>query len=299
MISKHSYNNDLFKSLSKVLDKETQVEKTAQSEVSKEIFNFTEQTKEAFNQAISEHDETIIKELSWHADRSKTRLSSQEVSDFIKTARRQGYRGKTLEREAHKYVDKVSRDGRPVYSGTTHLDYQEIDENTSDKSVLSASYSPDSVNDSKTGGYMWQSKNPNSIWDSEALRRQATVALAGEKIKTEKEAEAKFKEDQKKAETEQLRQVMADSSLGNRISNSGSSTQESEPVGDQKLAANSMSMFDTDRDFEDIPEKTVGETIKKDSEARSEKKKSSRKEWDHSTTPVKRASIDNFFEQLL
>jgi len=62
-----------------------------------------------------------------------------------------------------------------------------------------------------------------------------------------------------------------------------------------------MSMFSNDRDFNNIPKETAGETIKTASEQRSNKKEAAKEEWNQcvpSTKADNRSALDKMFDGL-
>jgi len=318
-LSGHSYNNEVFDNLKKVLD-DDKMEKESQTKPSEAVqaMDFTSTTQETFDQVQNEEFDFMQKELLFAADRAKVSITQQDVIHFIKEAKNQNLRGKGLERFARKYVNQATADTRPIQSDT-RIPEPSIDSRNASSQIRTASYSPDAkgaVDNSKTGGYIGMSKNPNTIWDTDALEKFAQVKHGDEQIKESKQA----REDFKKQEKQEYWEKIAASVEGTKMSKIAKAGQEAaiEENYDQKLPANAMSAFSQDRDFSNIPEQTEGEKIAENTQARHNKAAEAKGEWnqiksaqktDNSlnnlfTQPeaqqenVHRSSMDVFFEEL-
>lgn len=316
-LSAHSYNNEVFDSLLDGLKDDIVLKKTAKSNADDstskmELFSST--TEEAFDSVQEDELRIIAAELQFAADKSKVAIDGSDLIRFAKEVQKDGLRGKKLERAASKFCGKLNRDIAPPQSAHT---VQNIDLVEQASSVVPARYNTEEANDSKTGGYLGMSKNPNTIWDTEALQRFATktddrTQMQGdEQIADSRKKEAEYKESLKTASTEEAPEALAKHSLSNISTGQETGTS-------QELPTNAMSMFDTDRDFGNIPEKTAGEMLKEQSEERSNKKAEAKSEWnktasvqkisntnlldtepaqeEHQINSVSRAAVDKLFE---
>lgn len=322
-LSGHSFNNETFQSLKKVLeDAEMQKEAQVAPKEAVQAMEFTETTQNTYDAVVSDEVKFMQQELVFAADRARVKLTNADVISFIKDAHQQNLRGKNLERFARKFVSRINhRDAAPV--GHTSMQVASVDGRTADKQVRSASYSPNangSINDSKTGGYMGMSKNPNTIWDTDAMARFAQVKHGDEKIKESKVQREEFKKAQKQEYWDQIKQALE----GTHMSKIAAAGKEAEinTAHDPKLPANVMSAFSDDRDFANIPEQTQGETLAESAKERSNKNAQAKDEWnqvksaqkaDNSLSflfnnnnqeqpkeaPTTRSSMDIFFEGLM
>ena len=231
-------------------------------------------------------------------------------------------RGKTLERAAIKFCSALNRDVAAP-QGDTRVGQSNILD--SHHPIVSASYPTDQVNESRTGGYLGQSKNPNTIWDSEALHRLAgnkpenqLDQFGDEQIARSMEANRAYRDQLKNEPWKEAQEKLSDPNmLHEKIipSNTGN-----EVGSNPKNPENAMSIFSDNRDFENIPKRTAGEMIKEQADERSAKSSEAKGEWnqlksvtkadntailnqiDQQRVPqnsVHRAAVDNIFEGLI
>lgn len=328
-LSGHNYNNDVFDSLlnnlpGKIIYKEARQQQQQSGISGIDIFSST--TADDMSSVQREHLEFIANELAFAADRSHVAISDQDFMRFAKIAVDEGLRGKKLERAAQKFCNELGRESA-MPMGTTRNsnspDY--VNETTNTHAVMPAGYNPEfGQNNTRTGGYMGMSKNPNTIWDTEAMQRLAQKKFGDEQIRESKEAQKQFREDQKTQFWSELQNRMSQPGVIHEktASIANVSTVEA-PGGNQRLPANAMSIFSNQRDFENIPEQTPGETLAKLAEQRAEKKAESKEQWlkvaaaqktnndlsalfgngqaepDGQRQNTHRASVDRIFEGLL
>jgi hypothetical protein len=301
-LSGHSYDNAVFDSLLDGLSGDVVLKRanknTEQPAISgTDVFSST--TEDTLRQVQADHLDFIAKELQFAADRAKVAISQEDLATFAKQAIDEGLRGKKLERAAQRFCNQLDREVAPP-QGTMRNAHSPslLDETTNDHAVIPAGYDPEhGQNDTRTGGYMGMSKNPNSIWDTEAMQRLAQKKHGDEQIKESKEAQKQFRDDQKRAFWQGLQDSMSDPNVikEKAASVANVSTVES-PGGNQNLPANSMSVFSNDRDFSNIPEQTQGEKLAEAVEARASKKAEAKEEWNQ-VKPATKA--DNSLESLL
>jgi len=312
-LSGHSYNNDVFNSLMDGMKDDIVLKKKAQQAkdptlTGSDIFSST--TEKQFSAIQEEEMKVIAAELQFAADKSKVAISGSDLVKFSKDVMNKGLRGKDLERAASKYCNNIDRE---IALPQSACKVQNIDIVAEASRVIPAGYNTEDVNNSKTGGYMGMSKNPNTIWDTDALQRFATKTddvtqmMGDERIADHKKKEAAYQES-----LETTTEVPADLLPKGDIM-SASTGQE---VGtSQSLPQNAMSIFTEDKDFTNIPEKTAGEMLKEQSEGRANKKAEAKNEWNKIasvqktgtqllsdqeekdlTNSVSRASVDKLFE---
>lgn len=322
-LSGHNYSNEVFNSLLDGIQKNIVLNIPKKAQKSPDVdLNFTSVTQETYDNVISDEMRFIASELLYASKIANVEIDEKDLMKFAQQIKKDKIRGKKLERAARKYCNELSKiSSKPV--GHTNLSTTDLLK-ASKSAVISASYSPESVNESKPCGYMGMSKNPNTIWDSEALQRMAsktddrTQMYGDEQISHSRKANEDFKNQLKKDKLAESKLIADDSNnIRNKISNI--STQEAESFNPNLRG---MSMFSNDRDFSDIPEKTAGEMLKEQSKQRQEKsiqskaetnKLSSSKKADNNAnflfaeqeksqkvnTSSQRKSIDRLFEGLL
>lgn len=298
-LSGHTYDNALFDSLLEGLKDDVVLKKQAKKkepEVSG-MDVFSSQTQVGFDEVLNEELEFIAKELEFAADKARIAVTAEDLVKFATQVRADGLRGKKLERAAQKYCNILNR-AVAAPTGTTKLSDSLINQ-LSAHAVIPASYPSDEQNNSATGKFMGCSKNPNTIWDSEALTRFASVKHGDEQIKASKEAEKQHRLDMKQAQWQELQDKHSEpEQIHDGIIRSG---QAAPPVDNQNLPVNSMSMFSNQRDFENIPEKTLGERVAEIAKKRAEKRAESKGDW-NKVEPAKttntRSWIDSVFDGL-
>lgn len=306
-ITRNSYDNDVFTSLLNNLNKDFIVEKRAsensnvvkQSEVEQSEF-FTKVTADNLAPAYELEIDNIAQEVTFAADRSRLVVAQDDFARFAKSAIQNQWKGKKLQREAQKFCHQVGRevDGP---QGIQRLSTKDLLENMSPHKIVSASYNPSTdsgINNSSTGKYLGCSKNPNTIWDTDALMKQASVALDGEKMLANKKAEAEKRENLKKAHWQELQDQ---SEAGNQVRNRILSA--SDGIGtnatDKPLPINAMGIFGDHKDFGNIPDRTMGEKLAKTNKERSQKREESRSDWDKTQAPKNtRSALDFLFDGL-
>lgn len=278
-LSGHNFDNDVFNSLLDTVQKDIVILKQASKNASPVIdLNFSSTTAENFNQVVTEELKFIASELMFAAKKANVEISGDDLTKFAQDAKSRNLRGKDIQRAASKYCNHLERkDFKPV--GTTKISSVE---DLISSAVCPAYYPEDSVNNSQPCKYMGMSKNPNSIWDTDALSHLASnkdQLFGDEQIKHSKQIKQNFKEAQQKHYQDNFEKLASDTNLiKNSIASQNVSTVESSTFN-PKLPANSMSMFSNDRDFNNIAEKTAGELIKEQSQERSEKKAASKDDW--------------------
>ncbi len=295
-LSGHNFDNDVFNSLLDGLSKDVELKKNAQTnpEASGNPFAFSSVTEANMADVQSDQLEFVASELSFAADKARIAVSPEDLAKFAAQIQQQNLRGKDVERAAQKYCNQVDRE--LAYTGTTRLSGQDLIDKLASHQVTPAGYNPSyGANNSRTGAYMGSSKNPNTIWDTDALEKQAQVALGDEKIKASKKAEEEYRLAMKTAQWKELHEKHSDpEQLHKGISNTG--TSEVALNAKPNAPANSMSMFDENRDFENIPQQTVGEDIIAQAEARANKKQAAKDDVDRS--PQKPMNTKNSFDKL-
>lgn len=291
-ISGNNYNNDTFQSLLEGLSDNKDVELVVKKQASQETKSpisgmdiFSSTTQNQMDSVLYEELQTVASELQWAADKAKVELTENDLRVFASQVREEGLRGKKLERAAQKYCNTLSREIADPIAATKITDDGSI-ERLASHSVTPAGYPVEEQNDSMTGKFMGCSKNPNTIWNSNALQEFAAKTanrhemMGDEQIresKMQKEAAKKEAKDQYWAE---LQEKHSDEyQLHERIlTNNTDSGRGQEANNVQKMPANSMSVFSSDRDFANIPDKTAGELLKEAKTGRANKASEARKE---------------------
>lgn len=308
-LSGHNYSNDVFNSLLDNLSDDIVLKKKASTQAPKvsgmNVFSST--TEDEFHQLQEDELKFIASELQFAADASKISVSQDDLIRFANKVAKEGLKGKGLERAARVFCSTLVR-ATSAPQGTTRV--ADLTDNLNDKSVLPAGYNPNTgPNNTNSGGYLGMSKNPNTIWDTDALQEfsqkssQYVNLMGDEKIAESQNQNAEYRE-QLKSKEEVTEIPVSNSKVASLHTGQEQGTY-------QKLPDNSMSMFASDRDFSNIPEKTVGELLKETSDNRSKKSANAKDEWNHSKTAkktdnglsglfdnIKREDIDHVFDSL-
>lgn len=249
---------------------------------------FSSVTDSDFRGVQNEELRNIIGELEFAADRAHVGIAREHVVAFAKDAMNDGLRGKKLERAAQKFCNQIATESAPPIGDTRNSLSSNLLDNANDHAVIPAGYNPEyGQNENKTGGYMGQSMNPNSIWDSGRLAELATQPRGDEHIKESQAAKEKLASDQKQQYWEELQNKMSHQDVIQGKTASVANVSTVEHVGNQKMPENSMDIWGNDG-FDQLPDKTVGESIKQSEEDVTMKKQAARKEWDKSE-PAKKA----------
>ncbi len=295
-LSGHNFNNGVFNSLLDNICKDVELKKTAEQTSTPEIGEFfSSTTAETLNDIHRDELEFVASELSFAAERAKVAISAEDLVKFASQIQKEGLRGKKMERAAQKYCSNLDREiAHP--QGTTRLSADDLINQLASHKVMPAAHNPDhGSNNSVTGKYMGSSKNPNTIWDNDALTRQASIPLGDEKIQEGKKAEEEHRLAMKTAQWQDLQDKHSDPvQVHKGIINAGTSP-TTEVVG-QNLPSNTMSIFSDNREFENIPDKTAGEEIIAQAEARANKKTTSEAETRDIQKPMNtRDSLNKLF----
>lgn len=321
-LSGHTYDNDIFNQLINNIKNDNMV-KTAKQVDNAPISGadlFSNTTQNSMDQVMKDELQVIAAELSFAAGKAHVALTTEDLFKFANDSR--GLRGKKLERAAQKYCNNLSRDVAEPMQNTRISDDGSISR-LAQHSIVPAGYPQDGPGDSMTGKFMGCSKNPNSIFDTNALTAFAAKPnsrdsmLGDEQIKDSYNKNTEFKKAQKDEFWQSKQTEQENSSI---IRNNIASVHSNNESGSNpKLASNTMSIFSNDRDFSNISAKTAGEMLKSAAVEKKEKTKEANSKSneikspakaDNSlsglfiTTPAKkelnvqRAAIDKLFEGL-
>lgn len=295
-LSGHSYNNDVFDSLLDGISKDVKLTKTASKQGEAAITGmdlFSATTENTLRTIQEDRLAGIAAELQFAADRAKVAINTDDLAKFANKVVQENLRGKSLERAAQRFCNDLDREIAQPQGVTRRGESHTI------HGITSATYDPDSINDGNrvSGGYLGCSKNPNTIWNSEGMQALAQQKFGDDQIRESKQAKADFAHEQKKSMWQGLQDTLSDPNQAQKgIKNAGTYAQP-EPVVNQKMAANSMSIFSGDRDFANIPVETDGERIAKIAEARAMKANEAKGEWDKSE-PAKKLDNNSIFNTL-
>lgn len=289
-LSGHSYNNDVFSSLIDGLNDRIIVKESGKTSKTPNFdMNFTKVTQDTFNKIMDEDLKFIAKELVYAAEHAKVALSEEDLQKFASDAHSKKLRGKNLEREARKFCSTLQRAVAEPLGTTKIANIDTFIERAKAGTIVPAG-SPEGEMNHGRHAYLGQSKNPNTIWNNDALAKMAQkpeshVDMFGdEQIAKSKKAQSEFAYNQKLS---MWKEVQND--CENKIA-SGSKVLDTHTVETQsfnpKNPTNSMSIFSNDRDFNNIPEATEGEKIKNKTAKVEEKEVSKQKVADNSMSSV-------------
>lgn len=294
-LSGHTYQNDVFDSLLDGLKSDVVLKKEAKKEQppvsSTDVFSST--TKDVLRSIREDEMRTMASELEFAAEKAKLAVSGADLLTFASQAK--GLKGKKLERAAQKFCNQINREIQPPQSATKVGGISLIDQ-LSPHLVTPAGYPEDQIGDRKTGGYLGMSKNPNTVWDSDALQRfAARPELRKDMLGDEQMADTKLRQANKPTPTPE--EIPEEVMINKKHVLNASTGQEAGTS--QQLPENAMSIFSGDRDFNNIPEKTAGEMLKEQAEERKQKSAEAKGEW-NKTVPAKKADNagTSFFEEI-
>lgn len=297
-LSGHSYNNDIFKSLLDGLKDDVVLKKTAQKEPAPQVdLNFSQTTAETFKGILEDELRFIANELLFAAKRANVEVTGDDLKKFAHQAKSENLRGKELERAARRYCTDLQRELAPPQGCTRVASSEDLIQQARASTIMPAGSSDGDMNHGHKGGYMGQSRNPNSIWDSEAIKRLASKPenrdqkFGDERIAESKEAKEKHAKGQKEQFWQNLQDQLSDPNMiHNKIVGSHTASKESFNPG---LPKNAMSVFSEDRDFANIPDETAGEILKKQAEDRANKNAAAKDEW-NKVASAKKADNTSF-----
>ncbi len=284
-LSGHNFNNELFDSLLDGISKDVKLEATAQKKSQPEVDGFfSSTTAQDLHNVQSDELDFIAQELIFAGERAKVAINTDDLAKFAQQVQSQNLRGKKLERAAQKYCGQLDRAIAPP-QGTTRISAGDLIDKLASHKVIPAGYNPElGTNDKLTGKYMGSSKNPNSIWDTEALRKMAQVGqddkrtYGDEEILKGKQAQLDHESRVRSEQEPSAEQLQTEKEVRGMRSRVANITPENPAPSHQKLPENAMGIFSNNRDFENIPKSTVGENIIAAAEERANKKLASRNE---------------------
>lgn len=286
-LSGHSFNNSVFNSLLNGLSKDIELKKGAETIPHPKVDGtevFSSNTINNFKDVQLDQLQFVANELAFAADKAKIEIDESDLAKFASQIQNEGLRGKDLERAASKYCNDLDRAIRSPQGHTTLSANELIDKLASHK-IVPAGYDPNKgSNNSQTGSYMGSIRNPNTIWDTDAMHRYASKQDDGakspfgdERIQKSAQEQAEYKTsmtDNTPTKEEYDQQTEVAKMQAKVVSSASTEVSASNPP----IPTNAMSMFDNQRDFENIPDSTVGEEIVAKAEARANKKNSAQKE---------------------
>lgn len=293
-ISGHSTDNEVVNSLMEILSKEQET-KTASRPVSG-MDIFSSQTDNDLRTVQIEQLRDIAAELDFQAKQSSVTYTEEEFIKFASENRQ--LRGKPLERAARKFCSALRHAQAPP-QGTTKRTTEYL-KSLGSHGIVPAGYEPGAgPNDSATGRPLGSDRNPNTMWEPDAIVRTAQTPRNDEKTATEKKQAVEQRESHtQKAAMDRLAEAAQWAmSKGLRKTAGAPSTEDAH---NPKISKTHMSVFSKDRDFEDIGKEDTGKQIREAADQRSHKKEASKAEWNDVKPPENtRSAIDKLFEGWL
>ena len=282
-LSGHNYNNNVFASLLNGLKGNVLLKKEAKKTTAPHVdFNFTTTTADTFRGILNEELRFIADELLFAAKTASVDVTGDDLRVFARQAKSEGLRGKALERSARHYCNDLQREIAPP-QGANRIDAETLIHQAGASTIIPMDVQDGEMNHAHKGGFMGMSKNPNTIWDSGALHHMAQKPdnhqdlMGDEQIAISKEAKKAYAHSQKSEHWEALQKQASDP----HNLHDGVTPVHTQAASDfnPNIPNNAMSMFSSDRDFNDLPAKTAGEVLKQQTEQRAEKKAQSKSEW--------------------
>ena len=284
-LSGHNYNNDVFKSLLDGISKDVEVKFTKTAAIKSADVDdfFSSTTAKDLENIHRDQLDVIASELNFAAERSHVEVNTEDLAKFASIVQKDNIKGKSLERAAQKYCNNLER-SIAAPKGTFKVTSEDMLNSIAASKIVPAGYNSETgINDSRTGKFMGSSKNPNTIWDTEALQRFASKQEKDtRKFGDEQITKGNLEEQKRKLamlKTPTMEKLAEENEVIKMRKKVTSSNSESMPASNPKNPINAMSIFDSNRDFENIPEKTLGENIVALAEERANKKATSEKEY--------------------
>lgn len=282
-LSGHTYSNDVFNSLLDGISKDVMV-KTAAKHASPTIdLNFSETTSDTFQNILDEELSFIAKELAFAAKTANVEVTPEDLKKFAADSKSLGLRGKKLEKAARHFCNQKHKYSFAPLGITRIASADELIQSAKNSTILPSGFPEDQRGNSATGGYMGMSKNPNTIWNSDALTKLASKPenhldkMGDERIRESKESKEASALEKKTEYWQNLQNMLSDGvNITNKIVNASTIEKGS---FNPKVGTNHMSIFSDDQDFKGIPEKTTGEMLKESAENRETKSATSKNEW--------------------
>ena len=278
MITKHSYSGETFDKLfSDFKPKEESDGMTKEAASTLQGIHWdsgTMPSQESFNNVQEDIKTNLVEELKFAARNIGVKLAQSHLDEFASLVSKDRLVGKKLERAARVYVTKIEERIVPAQkrnnSGKLTEVFSAVNDNV--KTVISSTSSPTvDDNNSAACGYLGSKTNPNSIWNVDALKKAAQTPSSDEITKKLKEERAETREKIKDSYWKALHEKLASKGLVPNRQVHSLSTEESHGFN-TNLPENAMSIFGDHKDFENIPEKTAGETLADQNLERASKK---------------------------
>jgi hypothetical protein len=235
-------------------------------------------TIEHFNKIREDTKTKLEEELKYAAHNIGVQLAQNNLDEFVASVTKENMYGRALEKAAKNYVSKLNEKIMPadkrVHTGK--LDDVFTIVSKSNKTVLPNISSLDK-NDSQNCGYLGSAKNPNTIWNSEALTKAAQTPSSDEITKGLKTAKEQEKQSFKESYWKALEDRLSEKGL---ISNSKIHSLASSKADtfNGTIPQNAMGIFGENKEFSNLPNKTAGEMLSVENQKRADKKTESNKE---------------------
>jgi len=251
-------------------------------------------SQEKFDSVQNEIRDKIAEELKFAAGKINVKLAQDNLDDFAKMARKERLSGRKLERAAQKYVskltEKIALPERRTNSGKLDEIFSAVMKNT--KTIVSTMSSP-TVGDNETasGSYLGSKTNPNTIWNPDEIRKAAQVPGNDEIIRESKKIVEEEKKEAKKSYWKNLQEKLSQINVIPNAKVHSTSTKQKNSFN-SNLPQNGMGIFGDHKEFDNVPEKTAGETIKDNIEKVTAERKKEKQTF--STETAKKMESENW-----
>lgn len=302
-ISGHNTNGEVVENLLKIMLAKQQGQEEQPKTAAKPVTGmdiFSSHTEDELRQVQIDQLKEVAAELDFQAKQAGVRYTQDDFVKFAQENRK--LRGKALERAARRFCSTLYRDNAPP-QGTTRRTAEYL-ENLGSHNIIPAGYKPSDdpnagPNNSATGRPLGCERNPNTMWEPDAIVRTAQIPSNDERTAAEKRHNAEQRQERtQKAAMDRLAEAAQWAmSKGLRKTESAPSN---EANFNPKVGNNHMSMFSPDRDFEGVGEDDSGKQIREAADERAHKKEAARAEWNQAKPAENtRSAIDKLFEGWL
>lgn len=238
--------------------------------------------------AADEMSDSYAKELQYACERFGVSPTQQQSDKFVAMASGGKMKGRELEKAAAAFARSLRHDVTPQQTSRTVI----ADGVAANVHAVFLGASAEESETKGPGRLIGSVRNPNSIWNPDAIVSASQTKGSDEITREAKEQLKLQRELEKTAREEEIIRRLAQPELikGEKVHSVSTTEQGSHNT---PLASNAMSIFGGNREFESIPEKTAGEKLAAEAEERRTKKAESKEEWNQ-VKPASRANTLNW-----
>lgn len=236
-------------------------------------YSFSTTTGDGYEKAKTDKTHDVIEELKFAARRVGVKLAEKHVKDFISAS--ENLRGKNLSRAAMRYISSLRERVTPETPVKRISD--EFSESLT-KTFGNKTAQVEKEFNASGGSYLGRLRNPNTIFNPDALDKLANTATSDELVKKSKLDKQAHKEKVKSVYRQEVEEKFKDLPIKtNSVTPLHASSGASH---NPKISKSGLSMFSEDTEFSQIPEKTAGEVMSQEKVKTAQlQKEQHKKDW--------------------